>query len=598
MSQRCTGLVFRLNEHGEGPDVIRQVFLEEGWQEFDEDEQDDSDWNMWWKTSRFRKCDYDNLQPWQRLNHFPSATTITRKDSLARNLKRMRGVYGVSAYNFSPIAFNLPNDYTKFVAEYTKQKEKSDKNILWICKPADLSRGRGIFIFRELSELTYNCNAVVQQYVNNPFLISGYKFDLRIYVYVSSFHPIRAYVYEEGLVRFSTEKYDLTCLGNMYAHLTNTSINKHSPSYSSDKERVGPGCKWTISQLRHYFRQSNINDQAVWGKIVNIIVLTLLMQAGPVPKTPGCFELYGFDVMLDENMKPWLLEVNFSPAMGLDCAADSLVKKPMLRDLVSTLDYQEWDRLRGDICQLERPQHSVWQDSLRGPKGSAASHARAPRFPSIRASPQVNQDSDTDEDTAPVIPGCGLPSVQKRSASVQSWASNLYHRQTRSQLLYTAGGLQKKSSIISYSSLSSGSSEYAEPEENSTALPPHSPLRNHVTTRSFTQNRRTAVSPRKVPEKFPSGLSYPRTSVRRSFSLHTGSRQAPPPCSKFPTPPTVPQSQFGGFTLVFPFSDTTNKCSLNNLDFRVVIKECQRLLKQRLSGNYNDVKYVMPWQPL
>ena len=76
---------------------------------------------------------------------------------------------------------------------------------------------------------------LLQEYIPNPMLISGYKFDLRVYVMVPSFQPLHAYVYEEGLVRFSTEKYDLGALGNMFAHLTNTSINKHSPAYSMDK---------------------------------------------------------------------------------------------------------------------------------------------------------------------------------------------------------------------------------------------------------------------------------------------------------------------------------------------------------------------------
>jgi len=56
--------------------------------------------------------------------------------------------------------------------------------------------------------------------------------------------------FQEGIVRFGTDKFDLNQLKNVFSHLTNTSINKYGPSYSVDKERVGPGCKWTLSQVR------------------------------------------------------------------------------------------------------------------------------------------------------------------------------------------------------------------------------------------------------------------------------------------------------------------------------------------------------------
>ncbi|KAK3096729.1 hypothetical protein FSP39_002748 [Pinctada imbricata] len=296
---------------------------------------------------RFRNCDYDNIYPWQRLNHYPKSTGITKKDCLARNLKRMKGVHGAGVYNFSPISFNLPNDYTRFVAEYSKNKQNENKNLLWICKPADQSRGRGIFIFRDISSLQYDCTAVLQKYITNPLLIGGYKFDVRIYVAVPSFHPLTVYVYQEGIVRFGTEKFDLNALNNVFAHLTNTSINKHGPAYTLDKERIGAGCKWTITQLRYYFHQNHIDDNILWIRIVNIIVLTLLIQAPQVPKFHNCFELYGFDILIDENLKPWLLEVNFSPALSSDCQTDLIVKKPLLHDVMDLMNFKEADKDRG-----------------------------------------------------------------------------------------------------------------------------------------------------------------------------------------------------------------------------------------------------------
>ncbi len=79
-SLRCcmaASLVFRL--HDRGPELVREVLLERGWEEYDEDEQEEEDWNLYWRGSAFHNSDYHNLLPWQRLNHHPTTVGITRK---------------------------------------------------------------------------------------------------------------------------------------------------------------------------------------------------------------------------------------------------------------------------------------------------------------------------------------------------------------------------------------------------------------------------------------------------------------------------------------------------------------------------------------
>ena len=71
----------------------------------------------------------------------------------------------------------------------------------------------------------------MQRYIHNPMLIDGRKFDLRLYVLVTSMEPLRVYLFEEGLVRLSTKKYSLRNLRSRFTHLTNYSINKRSGSF-------------------------------------------------------------------------------------------------------------------------------------------------------------------------------------------------------------------------------------------------------------------------------------------------------------------------------------------------------------------------------
>ena len=54
---------------------------------------------------------------------------------------------------------------------------------------------------------------------------------MRIYVLITSINPLRIYIYEKGLVRFSTEAYDPTDLMNRYRHLTNYSLNKNNDKF-------------------------------------------------------------------------------------------------------------------------------------------------------------------------------------------------------------------------------------------------------------------------------------------------------------------------------------------------------------------------------
>jgi tubulin polyglutamylase TTLL2 len=121
------------------------------------------------------------------------------KDTLFRMLRTMKGIYG-TIYDFFPVSYCVPTEYKKFFHE----DEEAGRKGIWICKPTDLSRGRGISVFRNLHELVYDTSSIVQKYIENPLLISNYKFDLRCYVLVRSYHPLIVYFYDEGLARFAT----------------------------------------------------------------------------------------------------------------------------------------------------------------------------------------------------------------------------------------------------------------------------------------------------------------------------------------------------------------------------------------------------------
>ena len=92
-------------------------------------------------------------------------------------------------------------------------------------------------------------NLTFHRYVARPYLINETKFDLRLYVLVTSMNPLRIYLYDDGLVRFASNKYtnESSKVHDVFTHLTNYSINKKSSTYLSNEEAEEAQVSYIIS---------------------------------------------------------------------------------------------------------------------------------------------------------------------------------------------------------------------------------------------------------------------------------------------------------------------------------------------------------------
>jgi len=135
--------------------------------------------------------------------------------------------------------------------------------------------------------------------------------------------------------------------GNRFIHLTNYSVNKYSESFlpNIDPNKDGQGSKWSLSALKRFLEKNGINPSHLITQIEDILIKSVL-SIEPiinsnyemyVPFRDNCFELLGFDILIDNSLTPWLLEVNLSPSMNCDSPLDQKIKGDLLSDLFTMI---------------------------------------------------------------------------------------------------------------------------------------------------------------------------------------------------------------------------------------------------------------------
>lgn len=327
--------------------LIRRVLEHHGFQETE-----GSDWNLMWMGVHLKPYMMQGMNKYQKVNHFPRTYELTRKDKMYQNIAKMRDKYGAKHWDFCPKTFNMPYEWNLFIDDYNKDPGDG----VWIIKPNASSRGRGIHLVSHPGEVSRDDSCVVSRYVANPLLIDGFKFDLRIYVLVTSFDPLRVYIFQEGLARFATEKYDRhsDCFERRNMHLTNYSINKTSRNFVKNEDADADDCghKWSMTALRRRLHEMNIDVEALWEDIHELVLKTLISVESTVvpglktfvPHVGNCFELLGFDVLISEDLKPWLVEVNLSPSLGTDSPLDRRIKNKLVANMFDLVGIQHYDR--------------------------------------------------------------------------------------------------------------------------------------------------------------------------------------------------------------------------------------------------------------
>ncbi|SPP80989.1 tubulin polyglutamylase TTLL13P [Drosophila guanche] len=361
-------------------------------------------WNILWSDSFPGVELFKNMKRFQQINHFPGMIEICRKDLLSRNLNRMFKVYPHD-YKIFPKTWMLPADYGDAM-NYALTHKRT-----FILKPDSGAQGRGIWLTNDLKTIGANERLICQTYVHRPLLIDGYKFDLRVYTLITSVDPLRIFVYNEGLARFATNKYVEPTSGNttdLYMHLTNYSVNKRNSHYElCDNDDCGS--KRKLSAINNWMSRHNYDVKEFWTNVDDVIIKTVL-SAWPVLKHnyhacfPGhdkiqaCFEILGFDILVDWKLKPYILEVNHSPSFHTNEQVDREVKRPLIRDTLSLVSAVLADKrqiMREDRKRVKQRLLKTKGETLQRPRANGGSSIGKPKIDGSHTKVEPEEELDS-----------------------------------------------------------------------------------------------------------------------------------------------------------------------------------------------------------
>ncbi|KAF0981286.1 hypothetical protein FDP41_012546 [Naegleria fowleri] len=305
-----------------------------------------------------------NFQRLIQLENSVSPSSLSRREKVEFTSK------------YVPPSFYLPQQLELFL-QYAKEERFSsqqqqdatlnhgsgyvDNHQFWIVKPHRSGEGRGITIYSSYREVIQhefsdvadiilcehntgsvtilnenvmkqikNKKIVVSKYITNPLLVNNKKFDLRMYVLVvgKRHHEERdrIYFYRDGIVRFASEDYTLSKdnLNNHFMHITNNSVNDKKNKVQNETiiENFGFFSNMYLSDLKDYFLQHEWKE--LWCRLDELVLQSIHSTILNPEKQDElfhscrhrCFQLYGYDILIDETIHPHLLEVNLMPDLA------------------------------------------------------------------------------------------------------------------------------------------------------------------------------------------------------------------------------------------------------------------------------------------
>ena len=171
-------------------------------------------------------------------------------------------------------------------------------------------------IKKTLYHKMYYCNdIIIQKYLDNPLLYKKRKFDIRCFALLD--YNLNLFYCREGHLKGSSELYNVHN-SNKFIHITNYSFQKKSSKF----EKYEEGNEISFKDFKLFLEEEKIPLEK-FNLMIEQIKFLIKVSFKSVNKklykinNVLCFELFGYDFIIDNDFKPWILEINNNPGLGI-----------------------------------------------------------------------------------------------------------------------------------------------------------------------------------------------------------------------------------------------------------------------------------------
>ena len=234
---------------------------------------------------------------------------------------------------------------------------------MWLLKRDNLNRGRQIKVMSNLDDILKEINSLyeqkspynllIQKYIEEPLLYYNRKFDIRIWVlftYISCENRYEVYIFKEGHLKACSDEFNIDS-DDLFIHLTNYSVQKYNKNFS--KTEIGN--EISFNDFQNEINEKNKNEgnndnvidfrKKVFPEIMKIIAVTANSVKDKInlANRANCFEIFGYDFILDIDYKPFLLEINTNPGYEESSPLIKMLVPRMIDDAMRLTIDKEFD---------------------------------------------------------------------------------------------------------------------------------------------------------------------------------------------------------------------------------------------------------------